>query len=63
MYWEARFHGDYLYVLFEPQNGNKADDAGEMNIFHLRTAQLAAKFTVPKQKHNLQTFHVMGEIQ
>jgi|GEM_PF-1783537 len=63
VYWEARFHGDYVYVLFEPQEGNKADHAGEMNIFHLRTAQLAAKFAVPKQKHNLQTFHVMDEIQ
>ncbi|MBB6283512.1 hypothetical protein [Geobacillus subterraneus] len=63
VYWEARFHGDYVYVLFEPQEGNKADHAGEMNIFHLRTAQLAAKFAVPKQKHNLQTFQVMDEIQ
>ncbi|GAB6005413.1 hypothetical protein JCM12214_13130 [Geobacillus vulcani] len=63
VYWEARFHGDYVYILFEPQEGNKADNAGEMNIFQLRTAQLAAKFTVPKQKHNLQTFYVMDEIQ
>lgn len=63
VYWEARFHDDYVYVLFEPQKGNKADHAGEMNIFHLRTGQLAAKFAVPKQKHNLQTFQVMDEIQ
>ncbi|ALA70727.1 hypothetical protein GT50_11465 [Geobacillus stearothermophilus 10] len=63
VYWEARFHGDYVYILFEPQEGNKADNAGEMNIFQLRTAQLAAKFTVPKQKHHLQTFQVMDEIQ
>lgn len=63
VYWEARFYGDYVYALFEPQEGNKADHAGEMNIFHLRTGQLAAKFTVPKQKHNLQTFQVMDEIQ
>ncbi|KAF0993800.1 hypothetical protein [Geobacillus sp. TFV-3] len=63
VYWEARFRGDYVYALFEPQEGDKADDAGEMNIFHLRTGQLAAKFAVPKQKHNLQTFHVMDEIQ
>ncbi|WP_025951308.1 hypothetical protein [Geobacillus thermocatenulatus] len=63
VYWEARFHGDYVYALFEPKEGNKEDHAGEMNIFHLRTGQLAAEFTVPKQKHNLQTFQVMEEIQ
>ncbi|WP_031405882.1 hypothetical protein [Geobacillus vulcani] len=62
-YWEARFHGDYVYVLLEPPAGSESDHAGEMQIFHLRTAQPVSRLNVPKQEHNLQTFCVMDDIQ